>query len=96
MRKTFSVIEDYNVLLYEEYKVRQLLDKINSLNKDLKTEVNIYISSHSDSFNIDSTYISTVILRLFLETETSLVIFRCRRQFNSDGIGVIGGRGNIF
>ena len=50
MKQDFNVLDNYNVTLYEEDKVRQLLDNIKSPNNDLKTEVNICISSHSSSF----------------------------------------------
>ena len=59
MRQTFNVIDNYNVPLYEEDKVKQLLDNINCLNNDLKTEVNIYRSSQSASFETASTCLST-------------------------------------
>ena len=69
MKQTFNVLDNYNIRLYEEYKVRQLLDHINFPNNDLKTEVNICRSSHSDSFETASTYLATVISRLFPETQ---------------------------
>ena len=71
MIQIFNELGDYNVPLYEEYKVRQLLDKINCPNNNLKTGVNIFRSSHSDSFKTASTYLSTVISCLFPETEPS-------------------------
>ena len=68
MKYTFDVLDNYIVSLFEEEKFRQLLDNINSTNKDLKTEVNIYRSIHSASFEIASTYLSTVISHLFPAT----------------------------
>ena len=64
----FNELGNYNVPLYEEYKVRQLLDNINCPNNNLKTGVNIFRSSHSASFKIASTYLSKVISCLFPET----------------------------
>ena len=55
MKQIFNMLENYNVPLYEEDKFRQLLDNINFPNNYLKTEVNICISSHSASFDTDST-----------------------------------------
>ena len=57
MKQTFNVLDNYNVTLYEEYKVRQLLDNINGPNNDLKTEVNIFISSHGATFDTASAYL---------------------------------------
>ena len=68
IKKSFNVLENYNVPLYEEDKVRQILDNINCPNNYLETEVNICISSHSASFDTASTYLSTVVSRLFPAT----------------------------
>ena len=84
-RQNFNVLNHYNVNLYEEDKVSQLLDNINFQNKNLKNEVNIYISIHSASFKKASTYLSTVISRLFLETRLSSGSYGWRRQVNSAG-----------
>ena len=65
MRQKFNVLDNYDVPLYEEDKVRQHLDNINCPNKKLKTEFNICISVYSDSFETASTYLSIVISRLF-------------------------------
>ena len=59
-----NVLDNNNVPLYEQDKVRHFLDNINFPNNHLKTEVNTCISSQSDSFTIASTYTSTVISRL--------------------------------
>ena len=59
-KQKFNLLENYNVPLYEEVKVRQLLDNIN-VPKKIKTEVNICRSSHSSSSKTASTYLSTVI-----------------------------------
>ena len=58
MRQIFNVLWSYNVPLCGDYKARQLLDNINFPNNDLKTEVNIYRSSHSYIFKTYSTYLS--------------------------------------
>ena len=67
-KQKFNVIENYKVPLYEEDKARQLLDNTNCPKNYLKTEVNICRSSHSASSKTSSTYLSTVISRLFPET----------------------------
>ena len=72
------------------------MDNINYPSNDLKTEVNIYISSHSARFETASTHLSTVMSRLFPETHPSSVKYGSRRQVNSARRGVIGGRGGIF
>ena len=69
--QTFNVIENYIATIYEEDKVRQLLDNINSPNKKFKTVVNIGRSSHSNSFKIASTHLSTVKSSLLPETYPS-------------------------
>ena len=71
MKQTFNVLVNYNVPLYKEDKVRQLLDNINSPNKKFKTVVNIGRSSHSNSFKIASTHLSTVKSSLLPETYPS-------------------------
>ena len=65
--------QTFNVPIYEEDKVSQLLNNINFPNKTLKTEVNICISSHSASFKIAFTYLSTVISHILPETQPSSV-----------------------
>ena len=45
-----NVLEKYGVLLYKDQLVEHLLDHIMSPNTELKTEVNIYRSSHSSEF----------------------------------------------
>ena len=92
MKQTFNVLENDNVTLYEEGKFSKFLDNINSLNNNLKTEVNIYRSNHIYSFQKASTYLSTVILHLFPDTQPSSGRYGRRRQVNSDGRG---GRGDI-
>ena len=71
MKQTFNVIDDYNVPLYEEDKVRQLLDEINGLNNNLKNEVDICRAIHSSSFKTASTHLSTFISHLFPENQSS-------------------------
>ena len=93
MKQTFNVLENYNVPLFEEDKVSQLLDKINCPNNDLKTEVNICRYSHSDSFDKASTHLSTVLSCLFPATQPSSGRYGRRWQVNSAGRGVKGGRG---
>ena len=67
IKQKFNVLENYNVSLNEDDNVRQLLYNISFPNKYLKTEVNICRSSHSASFKKASTYLSTVISRIFPE-----------------------------
>ena len=90
------MIYNYNVHLYEENKVSQLLDKINCSNNDLKTEVNICRSSHSASFNTASTYLSTVISRHLPYTHPSSRRYGRKRQVYSSGRGGKGGIGGQF
>ena len=82
MKQTFNVLENYNVTLYKEDKVKKLLDNINCPNNDLKTEVNMYRSNHSDSFETASTYLSTVISHLFPANHLSSGKYVRRRQVN--------------
>ena len=61
IKQTFNVLGNYNVYLYEENKIRQIMDNTKFQNNYLKTEFNIYRSSHSDIFKTASTFLSTVI-----------------------------------
>ena len=65
-KQTFIVLESYNVPLYEEDKVRKILDHINFPQNNLKPEVKNCRSSHSVSSETSSTYLSTVISSLSL------------------------------
>ena len=57
MKQIFNVLYNYNVHLYEEDEVRQLLDNINCPENRFKSEVNICRSSHSDIFKTSFTYL---------------------------------------
>ena len=59
------MLEKYGVPLYKEQMVEHLLDQIMSPNTELKTEFNICRSSHSSTFFKASTYLSTVVARLY-------------------------------
>ena len=96
MKQTFNVLDNYNVPLYEEEKVSQLLENINSPNNDLKTEVTIFISRHSAGFGTASKYLSAVISCLLLATHKSSVRYGRRWQVNLSGKLVIVVRGGRF
>ena len=57
IKQTFNVIDNYNVPLYEEEKVRKILDNTNRPNNYLKAEFKICRSSHSARFETASTYL---------------------------------------
>ena len=63
----FNVLEKYGVPIYEEQMVENLLDHIMSPNTELKTEVNSCRSSHLSIFVKASTYLYTVVARLYQE-----------------------------
>ena len=67
-KRTFNMLENPNVTLYEEDKVMQILFNINFPKNDFKTNVNIYRSSFSAIFKTASTHLTKVILRNFLVT----------------------------
>ena len=68
----FNALEKYGFPLYEEYKVVHLLDQIISPNTELNMEVIICRSSNSSILVKYSTYLSTVISRLYPpNTDTS-------------------------
>ena len=71
MKQKFNVLENYNFPLYEEDKVRQLLDKIKFPDNNLKNEVNVCRSSHRAIFEKASTYLSAFISRLLPATQPS-------------------------
>ena len=85
MKQTFNVIYTYNVTLYEDDKVRQLLDYINFPNNDLKTDVTICRSIHSASFYTAFAYLSTVISLLLPSTQPSSGKYVRIRKSNSSG-----------
>ena len=57
--------------LFEYQMVETLLDQIKSSNTYLKTEVTICRSSHSSTFSKATTYLSTVVSRLYPSTNPS-------------------------
>ena len=66
--------------------VKHLLDQIMSPNTELKTEVNICGSSHSFIFFKESTYLSTVVARIYPSVNPSSGRFR-ERSIYTDGHG---------
>ena len=96
MKQKINVLENYNFPLYEEDKVRQILDNINFLNNNFKTEVDICRSRHSAIFETASTYLSTVISRLSPTTHPSSGRHGQRWQVNSASIVETGVRGGLF
>ena len=58
-KQTYNVLENYNVPLYEEDKVGQLLDNINCPNHYLKFDVKINRYIHSASLETAFRYLST-------------------------------------
>ena len=89
LKSCFNVLQKYNVPVYEEEKVQRLLDNINCPNQELKTEVSICRSSHSDTFDQAATYIATVVSRLFPNAQPSSNRYRSRRNVSA----ICGGRG---
>ena len=90
------MLEKYGVPLYKEQMVEHLLDPIMSPNTELKTEVNICRSSHWSTFFKASTYLSTVVTRLYPSVNSSSVCFR-ERSIYASGHGYRGGgRGGRF
>ena len=76
--------------------VNHLLDYIMSPNTELKTEVNICRSSQSSTFFKASTYLSTVVARLYPSANPSSGRFR-KRSIYAAGCGDHGsGRGGRF
>ena len=78
LRGVFNLLEKYDVPLYEEQMVKNLLDHIMSPNTDFKTEVNICRSSHSYTFVKASTYLSTVVAIIYPYARPSSGRFRKR------------------
>ena len=73
-----------------------LLDQILSPNTELKTEVNICSSSHSSTFFKTSTYLSTVVARLYPYYNPSSGRFRKRSIYSAGRGDRGGGRGGRF
>ena len=57
MKRIFSILEKYEIPLYKEHTVVNLLDHITPTNNKLKTEVNICRSPHSSTFVKSSAYL---------------------------------------
>ena len=92
----FNMLEKCCVQLYEDKMVEHLLDQIMSPNIELKIEVNICRSSHSSTFFKESTYLYTVVSRLYPYSNPSSGHFRKRNIF-ATGRGDCGsGRGGYF
>ena len=76
--------------------VKHLLDQIMSPNTELKKEVNICRSSHSSTFFKASTYLSTVVARLYPYYNPSSGRFRKRSIYDADSGDRVDGRGRSF
>ena len=72
------MLEKYGVPIYEEHMFEHLLDQIMSPNTELKKEVKICRSSQSSTFVKASTYLSTVVARLYPSDNPSSKRFRKR------------------
>ena len=90
-RGGFNVLGKYGVPLYEEHMVEHILDQIMSPNTELKTEVKICKSSHSSTFVKSSTYLSTVVARLYPSANPSSGRLR-KRSIYAAGRGDRGGK----
>lgn len=99
LKRIFNVLETYGVPMYEEQKVQYLLDKVQCPNNELKTEVRIFRSSHSRTFDEASIYIATVVSRIFPTNNPSSGRYNNRNVYHiSRGVnnGSNGGRGGRF
>ena len=76
--------------------VEHILDQIISPNTELNTEVNICRSSHSSTFFKVSTYLSTVVARLYPSANPSSGRFRKRSIYDAGRGNRGGGRGGCF
>ena len=85
------MLEKYYVTLYGEHMVEHILDQIMSQNKELKAIFNIFRSAHLSKFVKESTYLSTVIARLYPSANPSSRRFR-KRSIYSAGRGDRGVR----
>ena len=91
LKGIFNVLEKYCVPLYEEQMVDNILYKIMSTNIELNTEVNIFRSSHLSIFVKASTYLSTVVARLYPFSNPSSGRFR-KHSIYATGCGDHGSR----
>ena len=91
MQAFYNTLEQYGEPEYESNKVKNLLDKINCPNNDIKIEVNICRNQHRDNFVQACTYTATAILRIFPNAQPSSTKYRKRREIHAFGQG--GGRG---
>ena len=90
------MLDKYGVPLYEEHMVKHLLDQIISPYTELNKEFNICRSSHLSKFVKSSTYLSTVVVRLYPSTNSSSGRF-IKRSIYATGSGDCGsGRGGRF
>ena len=71
LKVIFNVLGKYGAPLYEEHMFEHLLDHIMTPNTELKIEVKICSSSHSSTFFKSSTYLSTVVERLYPSAKPS-------------------------
>ena len=90
MKEGFNILEQYNVPVHEENKVKMLLDKIQCSNQELKSEV-ILCRSTQDNFSDASIYLQTVVTRIFPNYQPSSGRYgKKRREIHASGRG----RGN--
>ena len=96
LKAIFNVLETYGVPLYKEHMVEHLLDHIMSPNTELKTEVKIFKSSNLSKFVKASTYLHTLVARIYPSANPSSGRFR-KRSIYATGRGDHGdGRGGRF
>ena len=96
LKDIFNVLEKYSVPLYKDQMVEHLLDHIMSPNTELNTEVTIFRSPHSSTFVKASTYLSTVVTRLYPYSNPSSGRF-INRSIYAAGRGDLGsGRCGLF
>ena len=65
MKSNFIILKRYNVPKHDEEKVCMLLDNMNCINAELKTEINICRLQHSNTFEDATTYLATQISCIF-------------------------------
>ena len=90
------MLENFGFPIYNEHMVKHLIYQIVSPNTDLNTEVNICRSSKSSKFFKASTYLSTVVTRLYPYANPSSGRFRKRSIYAAGHGDRGGGRGGRF
>lgn len=92
LKKSFDTLDKYGVPIYEEDKVKLLLDKIQSTHSEIRTQVSICRSSHAKNFIEASTYMSREVSRIFPGSNVSSANYHKGKSKGTRNVSKVGVR----